>query len=134
VKVLEESIGGAKLIEAHGASKAVIDNAKKAYLEFASYKIAESYTSYGEEIFCDLVSLGIFTYVLNYGLQSKVEGNSKSIAEVATMIHLLIGVFDVLKTIVKDSVSFETFFKINLVINLLIYIASIHLDNPVKDP
>lgn len=54
--------------------------------------------------------------MLNYGLQSKVEGNSKSIAEVATMLHLLIGVFDVLKTIVKDSVNFETFFKINLVL------------------
>lgn len=32
VKVLEESIGGAKHIEIHEASKAVIDNAKKAYL------------------------------------------------------------------------------------------------------
>ncbi len=60
----------------------------------------------------------IFSYVLDYGLQSKVEGNTKSIAEVATMIHLLIGVFDVLKTIVKDSVNFETFFKINLVLSM----------------
>lgn len=62
-----------------------------------------------------MVSLLIFAYVLNYGLQSKVTGNSKSIAEVGTMIHLLVGIFDVLKTIVKDSVNFETFFKINIV-------------------
>lgn len=61
------------------------------------------------------MSLIIFSYVLNYGLQSKVEGNSKSIAEVATMLHLLVGVFDVLKVIVKDTVNFETFFRINLV-------------------
>ena len=57
----------------------------------------------------------IFSVVLDYGLQSKVQGNSKSIALIATMIHLLIGVFDVLKTIVKDTVNFETFFRINLV-------------------
>lgn len=48
MRVLEESIGGAKLIELHGASEAVLENAKLAYKEFASYKIAESYTAYGE--------------------------------------------------------------------------------------
>ncbi len=101
----------------HAAEKAVIENAKKAFIEFASYKIAESYTSYAKEIFCDILSLIIFAYVLNLGLKSKVEGNSKSIASVATMIHLLIGVFDVLKTIVRDSVNMETFFKINMVIS-----------------
>jgi len=35
------------------------------------------------------------------------------------MIHLLMGVFDVLKSIVKDAINFETFFKINLVIYLI---------------
>ena len=48
VRVLEESIGGAKLIELNGASNQVLKNARKAYTKFASYKIAESYTSYGE--------------------------------------------------------------------------------------
>ena len=49
------------------------------------------------------------------------------------MLHLLIGVFDVLKTIVKDSVNFETFFKINLVNFLFNNIAAIHRDHKVKD-
>lgn len=48
------------------------------------------------------------------------------------MLHLLIGVFDVLKTIVKDSVNFETFFKINLVI-FLYKIASFYRNHKGED-
>lgn len=106
VRVLGESINGKKFINLYGVGQEVVNNAKLAYMEIASYKIAESYTAYGEEIICDFVSLVIFSAVLNHGLQSKMEGNTKSIAEVATMIHLLIGVFDVLKAIVKDSIHF----------------------------
>jgi len=40
--------------------------------------------------------------VLYFGLNSKVSSqNPKSIALLGTMIHLLVGVFDVLKNIVK---------------------------------
>jgi hypothetical protein len=34
-----------------------MDRAKKSYRTLAAYKLAESYTAYGEEIFCDIVSI-----------------------------------------------------------------------------
>jgi hypothetical protein len=52
-----------------------------------------------------LISLIIFSIVLGIGLSSKASGNTKSIALLGTMIHLLVGVFDVLKNIVKEAVN-----------------------------
>jgi len=45
----------------------------------------------------------------------KIHDNTSNIAMIATSIHLLMNGSQVLKNIVKDTVTFESFFLINLV-------------------
>ena len=40
----------------------VILRTEKVYKQIAAYKLAESYTSYGEELFCDFTSLIILLF------------------------------------------------------------------------
>ncbi len=92
----------------------MIEKAKEAYSKLASYKLAESYSQYGLSLCCDVVFLILITMGFMYGLDVKQQGNMKSIAEIATSLHLLLNLSDVMKTLVKLTVYFETFFRINL--------------------
>jgi len=84
------------------------------YKKLAAYKLAESYSSYGEELFCDFTSLMLLVMAFFYGLEIKLDGNHYNIALIGTTIHLLLNVSEVLKNIVKLIINFETFFNINI--------------------
>jgi ABC-type multidrug transport system fused ATPase/permease subunit len=53
--------------------------------------------------------------IVYYGLESKVHHSRSNMALIATSIHLLMNGSQVLKNILKETINFETFFKINLV-------------------
>lgn len=89
---------------------------EETYRKLAAYKLAERYTGYGLSIACDLMSVLLLAGAVSYGLEMKVHNTGSNIALIATSIHLLMNGSTVLKNIVKDTISFETFFLINLVI------------------
>jgi len=59
---------GGQIINIYDVKAEVIKKVEEAYKCLASYKLAESYTAYGEEILCDFVSLIILSFAFMYGL------------------------------------------------------------------
>ena len=84
----------------------LIKKTESYYRKLASYKLAEKYSSYGLSIACDFMSVLLLAGAVFYGLEMKVHNNQSNIAMIATEIHLLMNGSQVLKNIVKDSVSF----------------------------
>jgi len=85
------------------------------YSRFASYKLAEKNTNHGLTIACDIMGNLLLASIVYYGLESKVHHSRSNMALIATSIHLLMNGSQVLKNILKETINFETFFKINLV-------------------
>lgn len=115
VMCFEESIGGADYFRVFDAKKKLIKRAEAKYKNLASYKLAERYTTHGLSIVCDLMGIILLAAVVYYGMESNLHNNRSNLALIATSIHLLMNGSQVLKSIVKDTISFETFFLINLV-------------------
>jgi hypothetical protein len=90
-----------------------MERAKKKYKVFAAYRLAESYTSYGEEILCDFITILLLGFSFQYSLDMKLHGRGTAV--IATSIFLLMNLSEVLKSIVKLAVNLETFFAINMV-------------------
>lgn len=63
------------------------------------------------------MSVVLLAGAVAYGLEMKMHSTT-NIAMIATLIHLLMNGSQVLKNIVRDTVAFETFFLINIVIIL----------------
>ena len=61
------------------------------------------------------MSVVLLAGAVSYGLQMKMHSTA-NIAVIATLILLLMNGSQVLKNIVRDTVAFETFFLINIVI------------------
>ena len=53
--------------------------------------------------------------IVYYGLEAKVHHTRSNIALIATSIHLLMNGSQVLKNILKETINFESFFRINLI-------------------
>jgi ABC-type cobalamin/Fe3+-siderophores transport system ATPase subunit len=81
----------------------------------ASYKLAESYTAYGLSLVCDLLSITLLTIGIEYGIEMKIHHREQRISVIATSIFLLMNISEVLKTIIREMLTFETFFSINLI-------------------
>jgi hypothetical protein len=43
-----------------------MDRARQNYMILAAYKLAESYTAYGEEILCDIISIILLGFSFEY--------------------------------------------------------------------
>jgi ABC-type bacteriocin/lantibiotic exporter with double-glycine peptidase domain len=114
VKVFNESIEGAQLIKIYGVGRELIEKAKKKYINFASYKLASNYISYGQNILCDLTSTVITAFALELGTNVKM-AKKTDIAVLATSILLLLNLADVLKAILDAAIQVEIFFRINIV-------------------
>ena len=115
VRSLEESIQGAELFNICGLKQEVLARAEGKYMELASYKLAESYTGYGLSLICDMLSISLLTLGIEYGIEMKIHHREQRISVVATSIFLLMNISEVLKTIIREMLAFETFFSINLV-------------------
>jgi hypothetical protein len=61
------------------------------------------------------MSVLLLATTVSYGLDMKMHHSASNIALIATSIHLLMNGSQVLKNIVKDTISFESFFSINIV-------------------
>ena len=57
VKVFEESITSSEIVRIYDVKLEFMERARKQYTTLAAYKLAESYTAYGEEILCDIISI-----------------------------------------------------------------------------
>ena len=80
-----------------------MDRVLKNYTTLAAYKLAESYTAYGEEILCDFISILLLGFSFEYSREMKIHGRSTAI--IATTIFLLMNLSEVLKAIVKLTVN-----------------------------
>lgn len=103
VRVFEESITASEIIKIYDVKTEFLERAKQKYMRLAAYKLAESYTAYGEELLCDFISIILLGFAFQYGFEMK--GHGRSTAVIATTIFLLINLSDVLKTIVKLAVN-----------------------------
>ncbi len=106
VRVFEECLEGAVLFQIFGTQADVMRRADNIYRKLAAYKLAESYTAYGEAIFCDFTSLILLIIAFVYGLEIKIDGNDYNVALIGTTIHLLVNVSEVLKNIVNLIITF----------------------------
>lgn len=88
MRVFEESITASEIIKIYDVKAEFLERAKEKYLRLAAYKLAESYTSYGEELLCDLISICLLGFSFQYGFEMK--GHGRSTAIIATTIFLLI--------------------------------------------
>ena len=102
-----------QIIRIYDVKLQFLERVKHKYKVLAAYKLAESYTSYGEEILCDLVTIGLLGLSFQYGLQMKLHGRGTAV--IATSIFLLMNLSQVLKSIVKLTINLQTFFAINMV-------------------
>jgi hypothetical protein len=59
VRVFEESITSSEIIRIYDVKLEFLETAKAKYKSLAAYKLAESYTAYGEEILCDIISIAL---------------------------------------------------------------------------
>lgn len=101
VRVFEESIEGAEVIRVWGIKKDVMLRAEQKYETVASYKIAESYTSYALELVCDFLSISLLAIGLEYGIEMKMHHHEQSISIIATSIFLLMNMSEVLKNLIS---------------------------------
>ena len=106
VKCFEESLEGADYFRVFGSKKKLVTRAENKYRSFAAYKQAERYTSHGLAIVCDLTSNMLLAAVVYYSLQMQIHNNRSNLALIATSIHLLMNGSQVLKNIVKETISF----------------------------
>lgn len=67
MRVFEESITAAEIIKIYDVKAEFVERAKQKYMRLAAYKLAESYTSYGEELLCDIVSIILLGLAFQYG-------------------------------------------------------------------
>lgn len=107
-----------------------MDRAKNKYTTLAAYKLAESYTAYGEEILCDIISIILLGLSFEYGRDMKLHGRGTAV--IATSIFLLMNLSEVLKAIVKLTINVETFFSLNMV--HLPHSATLHVVRTAKQP
>jgi hypothetical protein len=106
VKIFEECLDGGLTIQMFRGVDDVLRRTHKVYRHIAAYKLAESYTAYGEELFCDFTSLILLVMAFYYGLEIKIAGSNFNLALIGTTIHLLLNVSEVLKNIVKLTINF----------------------------
>lgn len=115
VKCFEESLEGAEYFKIFDCQGYLLKRAERKYRKLASYKLAEKNTNHGLTIACDLMGNFLLASIVYYGLESKVHHTRSNMALIATSIHLLMNGSQVLKNILKETINFETFFRINLV-------------------
>lgn len=102
VKVFNESLEGAQLINVCGANNEVIEKGKDKYTNFASYKLAVHYAKHGQALLCDIAATIITALALEFG--TEVDIDRKSVSALATSILLLLNLADVLKAILEAAI------------------------------
>ena len=109
-------MNSSEIIRIYDVKSEFLERAKMKYKTLAAYKLAESYTAYGEEILCDIITIILLAFAFQYGMEMKLHGRGTAV--IATSIFLLMNLSEVLKSIVKLTVNLETFFTINMVPDL----------------
>ncbi len=68
VRVLEESVRGASMYQIFDIKNEILKRTEDKYQRLASYKLAESYTSYGIAILIDVISIILLACAIFYGI------------------------------------------------------------------
>jgi hypothetical protein len=96
-------MNSSEIIRIYEVKLEFLERAKRKYKTLAAYKLAESYTAYGEEILCDFITILLLAVSFQYGLEMKLHGRGTAV--IATSIFLLMNLSEVLKSIVKLTVN-----------------------------
>lgn len=71
VRLLEESVRGAGMYKIFGIKSEVMKRTEDKYERLASYKLAESYTTFAISILTDVISIVLLGSAIFYGLEMK---------------------------------------------------------------
>ena len=71
VRLLEESVRGAGMYKIFAIKPEIMKRAEDKYQRLASYKLAESYTTFAISILTDVISIALLGSAIFYGLEMK---------------------------------------------------------------